>query len=213
MFTSNINEKIFYAINGIHHPMLDQFMLLGSKLGAFDNVVSIFVATLLLLAISGKRKERWPWLKNEKLPEQKKIFRFFVTLLLSACLTAALVMGLKNGLHIPRPSAALPEGTVHLLSQPRSVYSFPSGHSAFAMLVVGLFWPLCRLWPAKIVLLMLALWVGISRINLGLHFPADVMAGYLCGGGAVWAAGRIPPVLLDRLFARAQAWISKKMAA
>ncbi len=27
----------------------------------------------------------------------------------------------------------------------------------------------------------LALWVGISRINVGAHFPADVLAGYLCG--------------------------------
>lgn len=181
-------------------------MLLGSKLGAFENVLSIFVGTLLLLALSGRQKERWPWLKIEKLPEQRLVFRFLVTLLIGACVTAALVMALKNGLHIPRPSAALPEGTVHLLSQPRSVYSFPSGHSAFAMLVVMLLWPLCRHWSGKFFLIMFALWVGISRISLGLHFPADVVAGYLCGGGAMWAAGRMPPALLDRLFARAHAW-------
>jgi hypothetical protein len=66
-------------------------------------------------------------------------------------------------------------------------YSLPSGHSGFAMLVAWVFWPYClRRW--RFVLALCVVWVGISRISVGAHFPADVLAGYLCGGLSAWLA-------------------------
>jgi membrane-associated phospholipid phosphatase len=39
----------------------------------------------------------------------------------------------------------------------------------------------------RTLLAILPLWVGISRINVGAHFPADVLAGYFCGASGLLA--------------------------
>lgn len=71
-------------------------------------------------------------------------------------------------------------------------YSFPSGHAmgsivCFGMLAVVL-WRLLRgarlrplVWP---VAALLTLGVGLSRVYFGVHFPTDILGGYLAG--AVW---------------------------
>ena len=46
------------------------------------------------------------------------------------------------------------------------------------MLVAASLWPvLNRRW--RIAGVLFVLWVGVSRVSLGAHFPADVMAGFI----------------------------------
>ena len=64
--------------------------------------------------------------------------------------------------------------------------SFPSGHAlssaSFATAVILIAWPDRRLrWPAFIVGVGYALAVGVSRMYLGVHYPADVAAGWCLG--------------------------------
>ena len=55
--------------------------------------------------------------------------------------------------------------------------ALPSGHSSFAMLVTASLWAFQnRKWRVAGVLFVL--WVGISSVSLGAHFPADVLAGF-----------------------------------
>ena len=69
-------------------------------------------------------------------------------------------------------------------------YSFPSGHSVASSVFYGFIaFILCRLYPryAKVVVattVLVILAIGFSRLYLGVHFPSDVIAGYLLGG--VW---------------------------
>ncbi|MBO0939274.1 phosphatase PAP2 family protein [Fibrella sp. HMF5335] len=72
---------------------------------------------------------------------------------------------------------------------PETGYSFPSGHSATAMILYGLlaYW-LIRgqrsvRWKTGtgVTAVSLILMVGFSRIYLGVHFLSDVMGGYLLG--------------------------------
>ena len=73
-------------------------------------------------------------------------------------------------------------------------YSFPSGHSfASFCLYITLAWLISRrlksaaaaiaLWTAAILIVLL---VGLSRIYLGVHYPTDVLAGYLAA--ALWSS-------------------------
>ena len=63
--------------------------------------------------------------------------------------------------------------------------SFPSGHATTAAALVTfvtlLLWRTQWRWPAVILGALYALLVGYSRLVLGVHYPTDVLAGWLTG--------------------------------
>ncbi len=79
-----------------------------------------------------------------------------------------------------RPSGLIP-------SMIETSFSFPSGHATAAMALYGFMaYLLCTLFPAKKPLILSAAilivgGIGFSRLYLGVHFPSDIIAGYLLG--------------------------------
>jgi len=66
-----------------------------------------------------------------------------------------------------------------VLFQLPSSYSFPSGHAATAFAAAAL---LNGLYAGRLrFLYFLAFWVALSRVYIGVHYPADVLAGALLG--------------------------------
>jgi undecaprenyl-diphosphatase len=108
--------------------------------------------------------------------------------------TAVTVFSLKAAFHRVRPCYALPHVRPLVFDAPTD-FSFPSGHAAGSFAVAVFLAVLLIRSPragavaaggrsqtaAAIGLLLFACGVGLSRIALGVHFPADVLAGAALG--------------------------------
>jgi undecaprenyl-diphosphatase len=101
-------------------------------------------------------------------------------------LSALLQQGIKAAVDRPRPVWSDPVDSAHYAA-------FPSGHAMTATVVSGvLLWllhhygagrALCR--TALAVAVISVAGVGLTRIWLGVHWPSDVVAGWLLGALAV----------------------------
>jgi signal peptidase II len=108
---------------------------------------------------------------------------------------------LKLWFDFPRPPAVLGD-MVRVIGDKELHYSLPSGHATYAALVVGALWPLMGR-RGRISLMLYATLVGWSRIAAGMHFPADVLAGWTDGAARHSPGGccRWPPLCGNRLAA------------
>ncbi|MBI3661145.1 phosphatase PAP2 family protein [Candidatus Acetothermia bacterium] len=109
-------------------------------------------------------------------------------LVAAGLLTLVLREGLKLLFHRARPG--LWQTSVH-----EDSYSFPSGHAlgsviAYGVLVylAGRAFPQWR-WALWSIYVMLVALIGYSRLYLGVHWPTDVLGGWVIG--AVALAGLI----------------------
>ena len=60
-------------------------------------------------------------------------------------------------------------------------YSFPSGHSTNSVILYGSFPLLWKKRVINILAFLIPLLVGISRVLVGVHYPTDVLAGWILG--------------------------------
>ena len=110
-------------------------------------------------------------------------------LVATACASGSWANALfKQGIARTRPDLV-----PHLMAETSN--SFPSGHAANSAIVyltlATLAWPLLRQPAARAFAMtaaaLLVVAIGVSRVYLGVHWPSDVLAGWLFG--ALWAIG------------------------
>ncbi len=166
------NVWLFHAINNVHSDILDKFMLLGTGLGEHA-LFPFYLGLVMLVALA--TVARTPGLNRYQVTRWMSVIAVFF---IAYWLDGLLIGSLKPLLDFPRPPLALPPGTVHIIGAAEYHHSLPSGHSSFAMLCVASLWPVFNRY-ARAAGICFVLWVGISRVSLGAHFPADVLAGFL----------------------------------
>jgi membrane-associated phospholipid phosphatase len=171
-----INVWLFHLINNIRFDALDSVMLAGTAFGAHQ-LFYIYVAILSLAAVIAV--SRTPIDNPTRYRSQTLLWISTVAVFCIAYALDGWLLGiLKPLLDFPRPPLALPAGTLHIIGRPEYHHSLPSGHSSFAMLVTASLWPVLNR-GQRAVGMLFVIWVGVSRISLGAHFPADVLAGWL----------------------------------
>lgn len=187
-----MNNLLFCTINQYRYPVLDIFMNVGTVLGNFFNmfwVIPLVVAAGLFIPA---RKIAMPGMRKIQISE------IVFLLVVGYIITGLLVTAFKFGLHLPRPSVVFGAHVVHSWEIPDSPFSFPSGHSAFAMLIAATFWTRTNRIGSRAILLAYIIWVGLSRINLGMHFPFDVLSGFAIGAFSAWCANNALSFLKKR---------------
>ena len=89
----------------------------------------------------------------------------------------------------PRPWLDV-AGLIPLIAE-HDPHSFPSGHTtaAFAAGMTWV-WTLPKKWM-RVMAVIAAVCMGLSRLYVGVHYPSDVLAGALVGSLCAWMAGMI----------------------
>jgi membrane-associated phospholipid phosphatase len=101
---------------------------------------------------------------------------------------------LKLAFHGPRPYWFSTD-VIRYASE--TSFGAPSGHAQIAIGVWGMLAASLRKWWGWLIAILIILLIGISRLYLGVHFPHDVILGWLIGAILLWLVLRFwKPVVL-----------------
>jgi undecaprenyl-diphosphatase len=157
----NWDAALFYAINGI----AGRFGWLDAAMQFFAHPSPGYLGIVVAVALWAW----WSWWES----------LFAVPTIASAVgIADAIGAQLKHLVERLRPCVTLPD--VHLLGDCGRLFGFPSNHAintaAMAAFLQALYpktgWVS---WPIVVL-------VGLARVYTGVHYPGDVMGGWLVGG-------------------------------
>jgi len=100
-----------------------------------------------------------------------------------------LTYSMKEIVRRPRPGATYPDKITAYETE--TSLSFPSGHTSLAFTTAT---ALSLKYPKWYVIAPSYFWacsVGYSRMNLGMHYPSDVLAGAILGAGSAYITYKI----------------------
>ena len=154
--TTNFDTTIYNYLFSMRNNFLDIFF---KSVTVFANTLTIIILVIILLLLINDRSR--------------------YTLGITTIVTVLSNQGLKYLIKRIRPD--------HLKLIKQGGYSYPSGHSMISIAVYGfLIYYVYKHIEKKylkifliLVLTLLIISIGLSRIYLGVHYPSDVIGGYL----------------------------------
>jgi undecaprenyl-diphosphatase len=153
------DAPILLAVHGMATPAMDRFAVLMSKLGYLWGVVPLDIGIFAWLA----------WRR-----------RFRDGLFFGLAVLGSMTLDLVAKFHFARVRPSL-----WLSLAPENTFSFPSGHAmgsaTLAVALILLVWPTRWGWLTLIGSSLFVVLVGLSRVYLGVHYPSDILAGWMAG--------------------------------
>jgi undecaprenyl-diphosphatase len=158
-----VDMAIFQKLQRFVNPKMDRFMLFITLLGKHQFLVPANLVLILFFLLIDKQS----W--------------FSIRVAAIALSSLALMLLLKKLFRRKRPLAPLLQAVRGL--------SFPSGHAIMAVTFFGLInyilsHTIEHTWlyiAITILLIVLILLIGISRVYLRVHYASDVLAGFIIG--------------------------------
>ncbi|MBI2017644.1 phosphatase PAP2 family protein [Candidatus Daviesbacteria bacterium] len=162
------NLGFFFLIFGLNNQnnFLDSLMIFGA-----EYVIYISFALIFVLAFRGQIKER--------------------KALILVCLSIPIVVLMIKFIHLflfePRPYIA--QDISPLIPDTKEDASFPSRHTALMFTLAFSYFFYQSKW--RFHFLIMALWVSLSRIFVGVHYPLDIIGGIMTAFVSVFIAWKI----------------------
>lgn len=151
------NLSLFFLVFGLNNKsqILDWLMIFGAEYVIYFTLILIFIT-----AFRSTFKER----------------RAFVLAIVSIPLVIVLIKIIHLFIFQPRPFENL---DIIPLIKGEADASFPSRH---ASLMTAISFPYL-FYKSKwaLLFLFLMLWVGIARVYVGVHYPIDILGGFITG--------------------------------
>lgn len=157
--------SVLLAVHSTAQPQLDVLAVMLTRLGSFWTALPILSAIAILLW----RQRKW---------------RSLAYLLTTAFGNLIINYTAKGFMHRVRP---------HLWESksPEFDYAFPSGHAMTSMTLVVILliltWSLPWRWLSLIFGSLFVLSIAWTRLYLGVHFPSDILAGWMVA--LAWSIG------------------------
>lgn len=155
--TLRIDQNILLWIHIYATPMLDSFFVNITDIGsvAFIGIITLIIGVYLI---------------------SKRLY--VKTFMLLAAMGGAAVLNITLKLLFERARPELWDGLIQ-----ESNFSFPSGHamasSALTFTIIALLWNTKWRFTAIIIGALYMSVIGLSRLYLGVHYPTDIIGGWL----------------------------------
>jgi undecaprenyl-diphosphatase len=169
-----MNQKIFYFLHSFAHQSSFNDGLIIFLADILPYIVIVFAIFFVLLHHDIARSKNPFSLLKQKAQEISFVF-------LTSISAWVMAYVFKNIFMAPRPFLGLPNVAPLWIE---GGYAFPSGHAtAFMALALAIF--LCHK-KVGYVFIGFAILIGVARIMAGVHFPVDILAGFILGGGMAY---------------------------
>lgn len=169
------NVSLFFLIFGLNNEsqLADLLMIFGA-----EHLIFLMLILSFVFAVKGK------------IPERKSLLLFLV----SFPILVLLIKFIHLFLFEPRPY--ITNDILPLITHQADA-SFPSRHASisFAMAFAFLYFKS----KLGIPILLMASWVGISRVYVGVHYPLDILGGFVVGAVSLIIAKQIVKFLKIKL--------------
>lgn len=165
------NTALFFQIFNLHGQnfILDKLMIFGA-----DYLIYIIFAFTFYLGLKGNTNDK----------------RAFLLIILGAPIAILLIKVIHIFYFEPRPFVTY---NITQLIHEQADAAFPSRHATIISVIAMAFTYYKSKWTPFFLLVMV--WIGLSRIFVGVHYPLDVLGGFLTGVISLFIALQFKKIL------------------